>query len=105
MVRHQPNRASGGRSSIVEVSEFLSEGHGPQHEALLRLSPRRVGVMAKGRITARTPQALVGQSAAMIAPRSSILRRFVPAAPTNGLSVIGDEIDLLVAKRAVLVTV
>jgi hypothetical protein len=41
----------------------------------------------------------------MIAPRSSILRRFVPAAPTNGLSVIGDEIDLLVAKRAVLVTV
>nr|UXE45980.1 hypothetical protein Hi04_10k_c5482_00026 [uncultured bacterium] len=37
MVRHQPNRASGGRSSIVEVSEFLSEGHGPQHEALLLL--------------------------------------------------------------------
>ena len=37
MVRHQPNRASGGRSSIVEASEFLSEGHGPQHEALLRL--------------------------------------------------------------------
>jgi hypothetical protein len=36
-VRHQPNRASGGRSSVMEVSEFLAEGHGPQHEALLRL--------------------------------------------------------------------
>ena len=36
-VRHQPNRASGGQSSRVEVADFLSEGHGPQHEALLRL--------------------------------------------------------------------
>jgi hypothetical protein len=36
-VRHQPNRASGGQSSLMEVSDFLSEGHGPQHEALLRL--------------------------------------------------------------------
>jgi hypothetical protein len=36
-VRHQPNRASGGHSSIVTVPEFLSEGHGPQHEALLKI--------------------------------------------------------------------
>ena len=36
-VRHQPNRASGGQSSTMEISEFLSEGHGPQHEALLHL--------------------------------------------------------------------
>jgi hypothetical protein len=36
-VRHQPNRASGGRASTVEVSEFLKEGHGPQHQALLEL--------------------------------------------------------------------
>jgi hypothetical protein len=36
-VRHQPNRSSGGQSSLTEVSDFLSEGHGPQHEALLRL--------------------------------------------------------------------
>lgn len=33
-VRHQPNPASGGRSSTVDVDEFLAEGHGPQHEAL-----------------------------------------------------------------------
>jgi hypothetical protein len=36
-VRHQPNLASGGKSSVIDVSAFLSEGHGPQHEALLRL--------------------------------------------------------------------
>jgi hypothetical protein len=36
-VRHQPNRASGGRASVIEMSEFLSEGHGPQHEALVQL--------------------------------------------------------------------
>jgi hypothetical protein len=35
-VRHQANAASGGRSSIVDVDEFLAEGHGPQHEALHR---------------------------------------------------------------------
>jgi hypothetical protein len=33
-VRHQPNRASGGRATTVEIDEFLAEGHGPQHEAL-----------------------------------------------------------------------
>ena len=35
-VRHQPNPASGGRSSTVDIDEFLAEGHGPQHEALQR---------------------------------------------------------------------
>ena len=35
-VRHQLNRASGGQSSLVDVEDFLSEGHGPQHEALMR---------------------------------------------------------------------
>jgi hypothetical protein len=33
-VRHQPNRASGGRANTVDIDEFLEEGHGPQHEAL-----------------------------------------------------------------------
>jgi hypothetical protein len=36
-VRHQPNAASGGRPSLTDVSAFLSEGHGPQQEALVRL--------------------------------------------------------------------
>ena len=35
-VRHQPNLASGGRATTVEVDEFLAQGHGPQHEALQR---------------------------------------------------------------------
>ena len=37
LVRHRPNKASGGESSTVGIDEFLSEGHGPQHEALLRV--------------------------------------------------------------------
>jgi hypothetical protein len=37
LVRHQPNRASGGQSSVMELNDFLSEGRGPQHVALLRL--------------------------------------------------------------------
>jgi hypothetical protein len=36
-IRHQPNRASGGQAATMTVKEFLSEGHGPQHEALRRL--------------------------------------------------------------------
>jgi hypothetical protein len=36
LVRRQPNRASGGSASLIRVEEFLAEGHGPQHEALLR---------------------------------------------------------------------
>lgn len=36
-IHHRPNRPSGGLPSIVGVFEFLSDGHGPQHEALLRL--------------------------------------------------------------------
>jgi hypothetical protein len=36
-VRHQPNPASGGQSSLTDVRAFLAESHGPQHEALLRL--------------------------------------------------------------------
>jgi hypothetical protein len=35
-VRHQPNRASGGRPTTVDIGEFLAEGQGPQHEALQR---------------------------------------------------------------------
>jgi hypothetical protein len=37
LVRHRPNKASGGVSSTMSIDEFLSEGHGPQHEALLRV--------------------------------------------------------------------
>jgi hypothetical protein len=37
-VRHEPNAPSGGRSSDIGIGEFLVRGgHGPEHQALLRL--------------------------------------------------------------------
>jgi hypothetical protein len=41
LIRHQPNRASGGQSSLIDLNDFLLEGHGPQHESLLRLLDAR----------------------------------------------------------------
>ena len=37
LVRHEPNRPSGGKVSVLEVGEFLCRGHGPEQQALLRL--------------------------------------------------------------------
>jgi hypothetical protein len=38
LVRHEPNAASGGRTSELGVGEFLVRGsHGPEHQELLRL--------------------------------------------------------------------
>jgi hypothetical protein len=42
-IKHQPNAASGGRTSRVEIAEFLNGGHGPEHQALLRLIGTLVG--------------------------------------------------------------
>jgi hypothetical protein len=37
-VRHEPNVPSGGRSSNISIGEFLvQDGHGPEHQELLRL--------------------------------------------------------------------
>jgi len=44
LVRHRPNASSGGRSSEVEVGEFLARGgRGPEHAELLRLIGTLVG--------------------------------------------------------------
>jgi len=37
LVRHEPNLPSGGKVSVVEVGDFLNQGHGPEQQALLRL--------------------------------------------------------------------
>ena len=37
LVCHEPNLASGGKVSLMEVGDFLSRGHGPEQQALLRL--------------------------------------------------------------------
>lgn len=36
-VRHEPNLDSGGRASDIEIGAFLSRGHGPEQQELLRL--------------------------------------------------------------------
>jgi hypothetical protein len=36
-VVHEPNLASGGRTSRIEISAFLAGDHGPEHQELLRL--------------------------------------------------------------------
>lgn len=37
-IRHEPNQASGGRISHIDLGAFLSQSpQGPQHHALLRL--------------------------------------------------------------------
>ncbi|MBP0495567.1 hypothetical protein [Roseomonas indoligenes] len=36
-VRHEPNLASGGETTMVEVADFLRRGAGPEQQELLRL--------------------------------------------------------------------
>jgi hypothetical protein len=36
-VRHEANVASGGHVAHIEIGVFLSSGHGPEHQELLRL--------------------------------------------------------------------
>ena len=42
-IKHEPNVASGGDTSLIEVGEFLMQNHGPQHSELLRL----IGTLVK----------------------------------------------------------
>ncbi len=45
-VSHEPNAASGGRKSQIEIGAFLSRGgFGPEHQELLRL----IGTLVEGR--------------------------------------------------------
>jgi hypothetical protein len=44
-VLHEPNLASGGQSSQLEIGAFLQPGaNGPEHQALLRL----IGTLVEG---------------------------------------------------------
>jgi len=37
-IEHQPNASSGGQTTYIEIGDFLRHaGHGPEHQALLRL--------------------------------------------------------------------
>jgi hypothetical protein len=49
LVLHEPNVASGGRPSRLEVGDFLvRDAHGPQHAELLRLIGTLVGEIEEG---------------------------------------------------------
>lgn len=43
-IKHEPNVASGGDMSLIEIGKFLRQGHGPQHSELLRL----IGTLVEG---------------------------------------------------------
>jgi hypothetical protein len=44
IVIHEPNQSSGGRSSRMEIADFLLPGSdGPEHQALLRLTGSLAG--------------------------------------------------------------
>ena len=44
-IEHEPNASSGGKTSRVELGDFLAgSGHGPEHQALLRL----IGTLVDG---------------------------------------------------------
>jgi hypothetical protein len=52
LVLHEPNTASGGRSSRIGVGDFLvRDSHGPQHAELLRLIGTLVDETDDGRST------------------------------------------------------
>ena len=37
-IEHEPNASSGGQTTDIEIGDFLMHGgHGPEHQALLRL--------------------------------------------------------------------
>jgi hypothetical protein len=49
MVSHQPNKASGGRSSEIDVEVFLSQdGRGPEHQALIEALANLDGGQSNG---------------------------------------------------------
>jgi hypothetical protein len=49
LVLHEPNAASGGKTSLIEVGDFLvRDAHGPQHAELLRLIGTLVSDIDRG---------------------------------------------------------
>jgi hypothetical protein len=49
MVSHQPNKASGGRASEIDVEVFLSQdGRGPEHQALIEALANLDGGQSNG---------------------------------------------------------
>jgi hypothetical protein len=54
-VKHQANLPSGGHVAEIEIGVFLNQGHGPEHQELLRLIGTLVEEPPPGRETHKTP--------------------------------------------------
>jgi hypothetical protein len=51
-IEHKPNISSGGQTSQMEIGDFLAHGgHGPEHQALLRL----IGTLVEKTTSSRAP--------------------------------------------------
>jgi hypothetical protein len=46
-VRHEPNQPSGGRTSAIEIGEFLARGSSPEYQELVRL----IGTLVEPRLS------------------------------------------------------
>ena len=82
LVRHEPNRPSGGKVLVVEVGDFLSRGHGPEQQALLRL----IGSLVEAEVD--TTAAIKDLSDA-----SNEILAHVPAAPET-MAIVFDVDDI-----------
>jgi hypothetical protein len=51
-ILHEPNPASGGRTSEIDIGGFLVTRHGPEHQELLRLIGTLVEESAEGLVQA-----------------------------------------------------
>jgi hypothetical protein len=54
-VEHQANLPSGGHVDEIEIGEFLNQGHGPEHQELLRLIGTLVDEAAPSREARQIP--------------------------------------------------
>ena len=66
VVSHQPNKASGGRSSEIDVEVFLSQGgRGPEHQALIEALATLEGGQSNGERDALSFETVVKLSRAL----------------------------------------
>jgi hypothetical protein len=54
-VKHQANLPSGGHMAEIEIGVFLNQGHGPEHQELLRLIGTLVEEPPPKRAARKTP--------------------------------------------------
>lgn len=61
-IEHEPNVSSGGRTTNIEVADFLTHGgHDPEHQALLRL----IGSLVEERGMTGDAGALIGEDSTL----------------------------------------